>query len=59
MEITEDAAEKLAIYAEGSNRKLSNTLKRARDFASVINGGIIDSDIADKAIDSLVVKDLL
>lgn len=59
MEITADAAEKVAVYAEGSNRKLSNTLKRARDFASVINGGIIDYDIADKAIDSLVVEDMI
>lgn len=59
IDIADVAAEKIALYAEGSNRKLTNALKRARDFASVINGGIIDSDIADKAINSLAVNDVL
>lgn len=51
--ITDDAAKRIALYADGSNRKLTNALKRARDFASVINNGVINVDIADKTVESL------
>ncbi len=51
--ITDEAAERFALFSHGSKRKLTNTLKRARDFAAVINNGIINSEIADKTINSL------
>lgn len=52
-EITGSALEKIALYADGSNRKLTNTLKRARDFAIITNNGVISPEIADKTINSL------
>ena len=52
-EITDDALEKIALYADGSNRKLTNTLKRARDFAIITSNGVISPEIADKTINSL------
>ena len=52
-EITDSALEKIALYADGSNRKLTNTLKRARDFATITNNGVISPEIADKTINSL------
>lgn len=52
LEITADALEKVSLYANGSNRKLTNTLKRARDFAVITNNGIISSKVIDKTIDS-------
>lgn len=52
-EITDSALEKIALYADGSNRKLMNTLKRARDFSIITNNGVISPEIADKTINSL------
>lgn len=51
--ITCEAAEKLSLFANGSNRKLTSALKRARDFAQVINNGDIDCSIAEKTISVL------
>ncbi len=51
--VTNEASEKIAVYADGSNRKLTNTLKRARDFAQVINNGVIDLEVAEKTINNL------
>lgn len=52
LRFTDDALEKISLYANGSNRKLTNTLKRARDFAVITNNGVICSEVADKTIDS-------
>lgn len=56
--ITNDAARALALYAEGSNRRLTNALKKARDFAIVTNQGVIDHIIAQKAINCMVDYDI-
>lgn len=48
--ITDDASYKIATYANGSYRKLSNVLKMARDFASIKNDGIIDVEIIEQII---------
>lgn len=52
LKFTDDALETITLYANGSNRKLTNALKRARDFAVITNNGIINSEVADKTIDS-------
>ena len=57
IEITGGALEKIALYADGSNRKLMNTLKRARDFAVITNNGVINTEVADKTINSLLDND--
>lgn len=48
--ITDDAADQISLFAEGSYRKLMNVLKRARDFATVKNNDLIDGCIADTVI---------
>lgn len=52
LRVTDDALEKISLYANGSNRKLTNALKRARDFAVITNNGVISPEVADKTIDS-------
>lgn len=58
-EITDEAAKKIAIYAEGSNKLLTNAIKRARDYATVFNNDIIDLNIVDKIILNLSDKDVI
>lgn len=55
--ITDEAAERIALFSRGSKRKLTNTLKRARDYAMVINNGEINAEIVDKTITSLTDND--
>lgn len=57
--ITSEAAEKIALYANGSNKKLAYTLKRARDFATIINNLTINDEVADKTIRSLFDNELI
>lgn len=59
LKVTDDALEKISLYANGSNRKLTNILKRARDFAVITNNGIISPEVADKTICSLSDNDLI
>ena len=59
LKVTDDALEKISLYANGSNRKLTNTLKRGRDFAVITNNGVISLEVADKTICSLSDNDLI
>ena len=51
--IDDNAADKIANSAHGSYRKLTNVLKRARDFALIKNNGIINVEILDQTIASI------
>lgn len=51
VEITDEAARRIAVQADGSYRKLTNYLKRARDFATVKNNGVIDDGIIGTIVD--------
>lgn len=53
IEIEKDAALELARRSRGTPRIANRLLKRARDFAEVIGGGVIDKKIVDKALDFL------
>ena len=58
-DITDEAAKIIALYADGSNRRLTNVLKRARDFATIINNGTINLDVADKTINAMLSSDFV
>lgn len=48
--ITPEATEHIAIKSNGSYRKLTNVLKRARDFATIKGDGTIDVEILDQTL---------
>ncbi|MFC3932252.1 Holliday junction branch migration DNA helicase RuvB [Streptococcus dentapri] len=49
-DITRDAAVELAKRSRGTPRIANRLLKRVRDYAQIIGDGIIDEEIADKAL---------
>lgn len=51
--IDDDAADKIANGVNGSYRKLTNVLKRARDFALIKSNGVINVEILDQTIASI------
>lgn len=57
IDINRDAALELAKRSRGTPRIANRLLKRARDFAEVIGGGVIDLKIVKKALDLLEVDD--
>ncbi len=54
-EITEDGATEVARRSRGTPRIAGRLLRRVRDFATVSGPGVIDADIADKALSRLEV----
>ena len=56
--ITDDGAERIASRSRGTPRIANRLLKRVRDFALVKGDGIITSEIAKYALDSLEIDDL-
>lgn len=57
IEISEDGASEIAKRARKTPRIANRLLKRVRDYAQVKAKGIIDSDIANKALDMLEVDE--
>jgi Holliday junction DNA helicase RuvB len=55
IEINEDGAKEIARRSRGTPRIAGRLLRRVRDFAAVSGQGIIDRDIADKALRRLEV----
>ena len=53
MAITHEAAIELARRSRGTPRIANRLLKRVRDYAQIIGDGLIDDDIADKALTML------
>ena len=53
MEITHEAAAKLALRSRGTPRIANRLLKRVRDFAQIMGNGDIDDVITDKALTML------
>jgi Holliday junction DNA helicase RuvB len=58
IDITEDGAMGIATRSRGTPRIANRLLKRVRDFALVKGDGVITSDIAKYALDSLEIDDL-
>ena len=56
--ITDDGAERIASRSRGTPRIANRLLKRVRDFALVKGDGIITSEIAKYALDSLEIDEL-
>ncbi len=54
----EDGALEIASRCRGTPRIANRTLKRVRDFAQILNGGVIDADAARTALDRLEVDEL-
>ena len=50
IKITLEAAEHIAIKSNGSYRKMTNVLKRARDFATIKGNGTIDVEILEQTL---------
>jgi len=57
-EIEDGAVNELAKRSRGTPRIANRLFRRVRDFAQVLNDGIIDGDIANKALDRLKVDKL-
>ncbi len=57
VKITPEAALELAKRSRGTPRIANRLLKRARDFADVIGGGVIDYDVVRKALKLLEIDD--
>lgn len=58
VKITPEAALELAKRSRGTPRIANRLLKRARDFADVIGGGVIDYEVVRKALKLLEIDDL-
>jgi len=58
MEITDDGAIEIASRSRGTPRIANRLLKRVRDFAQVKGDGVIDSDIANYALNRLEIDRL-
>ncbi len=58
MEISEDGAFELAGRSRGTPRIANRLLKRVRDFAQVVGNGVIDSEIANYALNKLEIDRL-
>jgi Holliday junction DNA helicase RuvB len=58
VDITQDAAERLASHSRGTPRIANRTLRRTRDFAQVFGLKEIDIDIVDKTLTALDVGKL-
>ncbi len=54
----EDGALEIASRCRGTPRIANRLLKRVRDFAQILNGGVIDADAARKALDRLEIDEL-
>ena len=54
----EDGAIEIASRARGTPRIANRLLKRVRDFAQVMNGGVITADAARRALDRMEVDEL-
>ena len=58
IELQEDGAYEIARRSRGTPRIANRLLKRVRDFAQVIGGGIIDLKLAKHALDALEVDEI-
>ncbi len=58
IELKEDGAYEIARRSRGTPRIANRLLKRVRDFAQVIGGGIIDLKVAKHALDALEVDEI-
>ncbi|MCL2813189.1 MAG: Holliday junction branch migration DNA helicase RuvB [Oscillospiraceae bacterium] len=58
MEIDESGASEIASRSRGTPRVANRILKRVRDFAQVRASGVIDSEVADKALTMLEIDKL-
>ncbi len=54
----EDGALEIASRCRGTPRIANRLLKRVRDFAQILNGGVIDAEAARKALDRLEIDEL-
>ena len=54
----EDGALEIASRCRGTPRIANRLLKRVRDFAQILNSGVIDADAARKALDRLEIDEL-
>ncbi len=54
----EDGALEIASRCRGTPRIANRLLKRVRDFAQILNGGVINADAARKALDRLEIDEL-
>ena len=57
-EIASDAVTEIALRSCGTPRIANRLFRRVRDFAQVINGGVISKEIADMALNKLKVDQL-
>ena len=57
-EIDPDGALEIATRSRGTPRLANRLLKRVRDFAAVLNGGVIDRKTADEALNRMEVDSL-
>ena len=57
-EIASDAVTEIALLSRGTPRFENRLFRRVRDFAQVINGGVISKEIADMALNKLKVDQL-
>ena len=57
-EISEDAVRELATRSRGTPRIANRLFRRVRDFAQILNDGVIDLEIANKALNRLKVDKL-
>lgn len=58
VELQEEGASEIARRSRGTPRIANRLLKRVRDFAEVQNNGVIDSQLACRALDRMEVDDL-
>jgi Holliday junction DNA helicase RuvB len=58
IELKEDGAYEIARRSRGTPRIANRLLKRVRDFAQVIGGGVIDLKLAKHALDALEVDEI-
>ena len=57
-EITDDAVTEIATRSRGTPRIANRLFRRVRDFAQILNGGIIDLNTANLALDRLKIDKL-
>lgn len=58
IELKEDGAYEIARRSRGTPRIANRLLKRVRDFAQVVGGGVIDLKVAKHALDALEVDEI-
>jgi len=58
IECSKEGALEIARRSRGTPRIANRLIKRVRDFAEVLAGGVIDKDVAKKGLDMLEVDDL-